>query len=67
MPLMHRFHPFVVASAVAITLCAGAIYAKLIIQGTHIVLPTGEREATLRVDNTSGIPALTQAWIDGDR
>lgn len=66
-PLMHRFHSFVAASAVAIALCAGTAHAGLIAQGTRVVFPASEREVTLRVSNTSGTPVLAQAWIDDGR
>lgn len=55
-PLMHRFHSFVAASAVAIALCVGTAHAGLIAQGTRVVFPASEREVTLRVSNTSGTP-----------
>ncbi|KAB0785428.1 molecular chaperone, partial [Pseudomonas aeruginosa] len=45
-PLMHRFHSFVAASAVAIALCAGTAHAGLIAQGTRVVFPASEREVT---------------------
>ncbi len=60
-PLMHRFHSFVAASAVAIALCVGTAHAGLIAQGTRVVFPASEREVTLRVSNTSGTPVLAQA------
>ena len=66
-PLMHRFHSFVAASAVAIALCVGTAHAGLIAQGTRVVFPASEREVTLRVSNTSGTPVLAQAWIDDGR
>lgn len=62
-PLMHRFHSFVAASAVAIALCAGTAHAGLIAQGTRVVFPASEREVTLRVSNTSGTPS----WRKPDR
>ncbi len=66
-PLMHRFHSFVAASAVAIALCVGTAHAGLIAQGTRVVFPASEREVTLRISNTSGTPVLAQAWIDDGR
>ncbi|MEM5619908.1 molecular chaperone [Pseudomonas aeruginosa] len=46
-PLMHRFHSFVAASAVAIALCVGTAHAGLIAQGTRVVFPASEARGHL--------------------
>lgn len=56
-PLMHRFHSFVAASAVAIALCAGTAHAGLIAQGTRVVFPASEREVC-----GSAIPPALPCW-----
>lgn len=57
-PLMHRFHSFVAASAVAIALCVGTAHAGLIAQGTRVVFPASEREVCCG----SAIPPALPCW-----
>lgn len=38
--------------------------ASVIISGTRVIYPAGDREITVKMDNTGKQPALVQAWID---
>ena len=38
--------------------------ANVVIAGTRVIYPAGEREVTVRLDNRGELPALVQAWVD---
>jgi chaperone protein EcpD len=52
---------FVVLAAVV---GLSAAQASVVISGTRVVFPGGEREVTVKLTNDGEIPALVQAWID---
>ncbi|MEH3481070.1 MULTISPECIES: molecular chaperone [Enterobacter] len=39
-------------------------HANVVIAGTRVIYPVGEREVTIRLDNRGELPALVQAWVD---
>lgn len=38
--------------------------AGLVITGTRVVYPAGEREVTVKIDNRGNKPVLAQSWVD---
>ncbi|KHK60408.1 hypothetical protein PI86_03710 [Burkholderia sp. A9] len=55
-----------VATCICIALACYAqqATASVIISGTRVIYPAGDREITVKMDNTGKQPALVQAWID---
>ncbi|EED39665.1 pili assembly chaperone [Stenotrophomonas sp. SKA14] len=42
--------------------------ASVVIEGSRIIFPAGQREVSVRLNNTADTPSLVQTWIDdGDR
>ncbi|AVR66231.1 MULTISPECIES: fimbrial biogenesis chaperone [Pseudomonas aeruginosa group] len=66
-PMHNVLLSWVAASAVVFALGVSPAEAGLVAQGTRVVFPGNEREVTLRVNNTSSVPVLAQAWIDDGR
>jgi len=58
--LIQKFGTALLISVLAI---AGA-RANVVINGTRVVFPGGQRDVTVRLQNEGGRPALIQAWID---
>ncbi|KRE99481.1 molecular chaperone EcpD [Frateuria sp. Soil773] len=57
---------FRLASGLALALLlAQSAFANVIINGTRVVYPGGEREVTIKLTNNGDAPALVQAWLDG--
>lgn len=55
------------AATVALLLTAGtAAQANVLITGTRVIYPAGQREITVRLDNAGTVPALVQAWVDSN-
>lgn len=40
------------------------VLAGIVITGTRVVYPAGEREVTVKIDNRGNQPVLAQSWID---
>ena len=40
------------------------MYAGVVINGTRVVYPAGEKEVTIQLNNDSKLPSLVQSWID---
>ncbi len=38
--------------------------ASVVLSGTRLVFPAGEKEATLQITNSGDTPSLVQAWLD---
>lgn len=45
-------------------LCCSQASAGVVITGTRLVYPAGEREITVKLDNSGTAPSLVQAWVD---
>lgn len=39
-------------------------FAGIVITGTRVVYPAGEREVTVKIDNRGDKPVLAQSWVD---
>lgn len=39
-------------------------YASVIISGTRVIYPAGQKEVTVKLDNVGKSPVLVQSWID---
>lgn len=50
-------------SLVAVLCCTQA-GAGVVITGTRLVYPAGEREITVKLDNSGTAPSLVQSWVD---
>ncbi|MGR3908676.1 fimbria/pilus periplasmic chaperone [Burkholderia sp. SR8] len=66
---MFSISSFISRRAVACACIALACFvqqaaASVIISGTRVIYPAGDREITVKMDNTGKQPALVQAWID---
>lgn len=53
-----------VCVGVVLAVFAQQATASVIISGTRVIYPAGDREITVKMDNTGKQPALVQAWID---
>ncbi|MDF3931450.1 fimbrial biogenesis chaperone [Pseudomonas citronellolis] len=51
--------------AFALALVAPWAQASVVLGGTRLVYPAGEREVTLQLQNPERVPRLVQAWVDG--
>ncbi|MFS6933772.1 molecular chaperone [Klebsiella oxytoca] len=40
------------------------VLAGIVITGTRIIYPAGEREVTIKIDNRGDKPVLAQSWVD---
>ncbi|KVL10460.1 hypothetical protein WS95_27965 [Burkholderia sp. MSMB1826] len=38
--------------------------ASVVISGTRVIYPAGDREITVKIDNNGTLPSLVQAWLD---
>ncbi|SQI40047.1 Chaperone protein focC precursor [Leminorella richardii] len=38
--------------------------AGIVITGTRVIYPAGEREVTVKIDNRGDKPVLAQSWVD---
>jgi chaperone protein EcpD len=54
----------VLCVGVLLAVFAQQVTASVIISGTRVVYPAGDREITVKTDNTGKQPVLVQAWID---
>lgn len=43
---------------------ATSSFAGIVITGTRVVYPAGEREVTVKIDNRGDKPVLAQSWVD---
>ncbi|KGB92159.1 MULTISPECIES: fimbria/pilus periplasmic chaperone [Burkholderia] len=52
-------------SAVAVLLtCVSTAYGSVVIMGTRVIYPAGEREVSIKLSNEGSSPALVQTWLD---
>lgn len=66
-PAMRSIRFYLIAGALALALSAQSARASLVLHGTRVIFPGKEREVSLQVKNTGGMPALMQSWIDDGR
>ncbi|KWN87815.1 molecular chaperone [Burkholderia ubonensis] len=52
------------AIALTTVLIASQACASIVVSGTRVVFPGGEREVTVKLTNDGSTPALVQTWID---
>ncbi|MBP5059146.1 fimbrial biogenesis chaperone [Pseudomonas chlororaphis] len=50
--------------SLAAVLCCSQATAGVVITGTRLVYPAGEREITVKLDNNGTTPSLVQSWVD---
>lgn len=50
--------------AVAMFVVAPVARASVVITGTRVIYPAGNRDVTIRVTNNGETPALVQSWVD---
>ncbi|AFQ46486.1 molecular chaperone [Burkholderia cepacia] len=48
----------------ALALAAPWTKAGVVVTGTRVIYPAGDREVTVKLDNTGALPSLVQAWVD---
>ncbi|MFJ1336866.1 molecular chaperone [Pseudomonas caricapapayae] len=62
---MFRKHPFKQLLLIGlVTLSCSQATAGVVITGTRLVYPAGQKEITVKLNNNGSQPALTQSWID---
>lgn len=52
------------AAALATGILASQAQAGVVIAGTRVIVPSQEREVTVKLSNAGKTPALVQAWLD---
>lgn len=50
--------------AASVLLVGSQAVAGVVITGTRVVYPAGQKEVTVKLNNNGSLPALVQAWID---
>ncbi|WP_059821893.1 fimbria/pilus periplasmic chaperone [Burkholderia ubonensis] len=59
-----RLRPLSLCFAILIDIISTHAVAGVIVSGTRFIYPAGDREITVKVDNTGNQPSLVQAWLD---
>ncbi len=54
----------VATAGLALAAFAEPLSASIVISGTRVVYPAGEREVTVNISNNSSGPRMVQAWVD---
>ncbi len=52
---------FLLACALSLT---GQAFASVVISGTRVIFPSGEKEVTIKLNNEGKTPSLVQVWLD---
>jgi chaperone protein EcpD len=61
-PRLFRWLPrFVCMTGLCLTNLA---WAGVVVTGTRVIYPEGDREVTIKLDNNGDMPALVQTWVD---
>lgn len=60
----HLFRCLPVILGAALMLTAPWAASGVIVTGTRVIYPAEDREVTVKLDNTSTLPSLVQAWVD---
>lgn len=56
--------PFSLCICAALVCFAQQAAASVIVSGTRVIYPGGDREVTVKLDNNGAQPALVQTWLD---
>ncbi|KWH22790.1 hypothetical protein WL99_26905 [Burkholderia cepacia] len=56
--------PFSLCICAALVCFAQQAAASVIVSGTRVIYPAGDREVTVKLDNNGAQPALVQTWLD---
>ncbi|WP_080403689.1 molecular chaperone [Burkholderia ubonensis] len=62
--LLSLFRRFSSSACIMLACVAQQAAATVIVSGTRVVYPAGDREVTVKADNNGTQPALVQAWLD---
>lgn len=51
-------------AGIALACFAQQVAASVIVSGTRVIYPAGDREITVKIDNSGTQPSLVQTWLD---
>lgn len=57
------FHTII---SLAIALGISTTYANIVVSGTRIVYPAGQKEVSVQLNNRGSLPALAQVWLESE-
>lgn len=63
MSTLIRYSTLSLCSAL-LMLHAASVFASVVISGTRVIYPAGQKEVTVKLDNAGKAPVLAQSWID---
>lgn len=67
MRIKHYSNFIPVVGLLASLLMAPASQADIVISGTRVIYPAGQKSVTVKLENRGGKPLLVQSWIDDGR
>src|SRR5471030_1046090 len=63
---MNSYHHALMKLLCATLLCLTSVsaWSSVVISGTRVIYPAGQKEVTVKLDNVGNAPVLIQSWID---